>query len=286
MVMRRLMRARAWMCGPVLSGGLASIQIMLTGRPSMAWKSMGLAARPMAMTRSLVPWHLPCGMARPLPMPVVRVASRSRTASRTFLASVTSPVAARTLTNSPIASVLVLAWRGILMLAALRISLKRIFCSFPGKSVSGESYSPKGEAPNLNFKFQAPNKSQKARWQISNLRFGICRLFGTWSLKLRLSSSRLCDEPHLADLDPVTGGIEDQQGFSSRCGAALAGVFGLGVNEDVLDARQAQDVYAERTDRFVWQRGIEQIEIEGEIFSQVGELSRRGERALELEQVE
>ena len=41
----------------------------------MAWKSIGVAARPMAMTRFSTPGHLPWGMARPLPMPVVRVAA-------------------------------------------------------------------------------------------------------------------------------------------------------------------------------------------------------------------
>jgi hypothetical protein len=34
-VISRLIRASAWICGPVLSGGLVSIQITLTGRPSI-----------------------------------------------------------------------------------------------------------------------------------------------------------------------------------------------------------------------------------------------------------
>ena len=36
------MRARAWICGPVLSGGQVSSQISETGLPSMAWKSIGV----------------------------------------------------------------------------------------------------------------------------------------------------------------------------------------------------------------------------------------------------
>ena len=48
-----------------------------------------LAGLPIAITSSLVPVHFPCGIAKPFPMPVVRVALRSRTASTTFLASVT-----------------------------------------------------------------------------------------------------------------------------------------------------------------------------------------------------
>ena len=79
-VISRLMRASAWMWGPVLSGGELSSQIRSTGRPSIAWKSMGVPARPIAITRWSVPVHLPWGMASPLPIPVVRVASRSSTA--------------------------------------------------------------------------------------------------------------------------------------------------------------------------------------------------------------
>ncbi|NTV37769.1 MAG: APC family permease, partial [Anaerolineales bacterium] len=47
------------------------------------WKSIGWAGLPMAMTRSGVPGVFPWGIARPLPIPVVRVESRSRTASST-----------------------------------------------------------------------------------------------------------------------------------------------------------------------------------------------------------
>src|SRR5687767_2976929 len=95
---------------------------------------MGADVLPMAMTRLFVPGVLPCGIARPLPMPVVRVASRSRTASSTFFGSPIWPLAASTFTSSAMASFLDLASRGILMSWGLRISLRRMAYGSAGVS--------------------------------------------------------------------------------------------------------------------------------------------------------
>src|SRR5688500_6152160 len=100
-----------------------------------------------AMMRWSVPLHLPWGMARPLPMPVVRVVSRSRTASRTFLASWTSPLVARRSTSSLMASVLALASRPSLMLAGLSISDKRMMHDSAGASDGGPSRTLSVNAP-------------------------------------------------------------------------------------------------------------------------------------------
>src|SRR5437016_3176041 len=81
-------------------------------------------------------------MASPLPMPVVRVASRSSTESSTCLASPISPLADSKLTSSVMASVLVLAARGILMFEGLRSSVRRIIDSsaraLPGYSLKSK----------------------------------------------------------------------------------------------------------------------------------------------------
>src|SRR3954462_834934 len=66
-------------------------------------------------------------MARPLPMPVVRVASRWRTESSTFFGSFTSPLVASKFTSSAIASVLDLASSGILMFCGFSMSVSRMF---------------------------------------------------------------------------------------------------------------------------------------------------------------
>ena len=67
-----------------------------------------------------MPPDLPWGIASPLPMPVVRVVSRSRTASRTALESLHVAIfGEQNNHNWPIASFLVVACRGI-----------RIFCGF------------------------------------------------------------------------------------------------------------------------------------------------------------
>ena len=73
-----------------------------------------------------MPEHFPCGIARPFPIPVVRVFSRSSTESSTALGSWISPFFASKATNSPMASFLVLARIGTRMFWALRISVKRM----------------------------------------------------------------------------------------------------------------------------------------------------------------
>src|SRR5689334_17888450 len=115
-------------------------------------------------------------MARPLPMPVVRVCSRSRTASRTFLASLTSPLAASTFTSSAIASALVLDSSGILMFAGLRISFKRMV----GGSVGG----PKSEAGNR-----------------------------TGAAGQRQEGLGLSDQSKFADFHPISRRVAEEEGF-------------------------------------------------------------------------
>src|SRR5690348_16157996 len=94
---------------------------------------MGVAGRPMAITRWAVPLHFPYGMRRPLAMPVVRVASRASAESSTDLGLVNSLLVASRLTSSLIASVLFLASSGTLMFCGLRISFSRILCVLPAR---------------------------------------------------------------------------------------------------------------------------------------------------------
>src|SRR5687768_6282080 len=74
-------------------------------------------------------------MDRPLPMPVVRVASRSRTASRTLAGSFNSPLAASKFISSAMASFFCFDSSGTLILAALRISVKRMGFGSTGETV-------------------------------------------------------------------------------------------------------------------------------------------------------
>ena len=115
LIIIRLTRASAWMWSLFLSGGLASRTMSRTGWPSMASKSMGVAGRPMAMHTAGIPGHLPWGMARPCPMPVVRVHSRVQTASLSAWASFTLPKPASRSTSSLITPCLSVATRGARM---------------------------------------------------------------------------------------------------------------------------------------------------------------------------
>lgn len=101
----------------------------------MLWNSMGSLATPKAITSPLTALHLPCGMAMPEPMPVLRVFSRAKTASRTVWRFWSRLFSSRRFTSSVMtASFLVLA-SGTLTQAGCNICVRIMLTTTKEKNV-------------------------------------------------------------------------------------------------------------------------------------------------------
>ena len=87
---------------------------------------IGSFAIPTAITSSLVAVHLPCGMAILEPIPVLRVCSRIKTASKAVFLSSNSPLLSSRSTNSDIADSLSLLSSGTLMQFSCNICVRII----------------------------------------------------------------------------------------------------------------------------------------------------------------